>query len=77
MTDRRYSAEWLDQITAVADQWLRRCNGQPKAGIPINRHGLRIVLAASQNVAVSATGVITWRAQSGEFTAEPVRDDAR
>lgn len=70
---RRYSAEYLDEITSVSDQWLRRCNGQPGPGVPINRHGLRIVLASSADVAVRPNGVITWRASAGAFSAEPVR----
>lgn len=73
MTGRRFSAEWLDEITGVSDQWLRRCNKHPKDGILINRHGLRIILAQSADVSVRENDVIAWRAQAGEFTAEPVR----
>ncbi len=76
MTGRRFSAQWLDEITAVSDQWLRRCNGYPRPGILINRHGLRIILAQSADVAVRPDGIITWRAEAGEFAAEPVRDAA-
>ena len=49
----------LDQLTATAEKWLRRCNGRPAAGILIGRNNLRIVLAASKAVTVYDDGTIT------------------
>lgn len=69
----RPTPAYLDEITAISDQWLRRCNGYPKAGIPISQHGLRIVLGGSSHVTADAHGVISWTAEAGKFTAEPVR----
>ena len=65
----------LDRITSVAEHWLRRCNKQPPEGMPIDRRGLRIILAMSDAVAARPDDVITWRANGREFTAEPVRDE--
>jgi hypothetical protein len=70
--NRPFSAQWLDEITGVSDQWLRRCNGQPESGLPINRHGLRLVLATSKNVAADPDGTITWTVDGRKFTAEPI-----
>lgn len=66
---------WLDQITGTAEKWRRRCGGQPAEGILIDAAGLRVVLAASAAVSVGPGGVITWRANGREFTAEPVLDE--
>ncbi|TMC48043.1 MAG: hypothetical protein E6J20_19130 [Chloroflexi bacterium] len=63
----------LDQLTATAEKWLRRCNGHPEAGIRIGRNNLRAVLAASRAVTVYDDGTITWQATSGQFSAEPVQ----
>lgn len=70
----RPSPAYLDEITAVASQWVRRCNGKPAVGKPVSARGLRIVLASSSNVRAEADGTIKWSATAGEFTAEPVRD---
>jgi hypothetical protein len=66
----------LDQITATAEKWLRRCNGRPKAGILVGRANLRAVLAASKAIAVYDDGTITWQAVAGQFSAEPVQPDS-
>jgi hypothetical protein len=71
----RPTRSYVDEITSGADQWLRRCNGKPKAGIPVSQHGLRIVLGSSRDVTVDACGVISWTGAAGKFTAEPVRND--
>lgn len=65
----------LDEITGVAEKWLRRCNGLPKEGKPTSRRELRVVLAMSDAVAANSDNVITWRANGRTFTAEPVRDE--
>lgn len=70
------TAAYLDEITGIAEQWLRRCNGQPEAGKPVSARGLRTVLASSKNVRVKADGTIMWTAAAGQFSAEPVRGDA-
>lgn len=66
--DRAY----LDEITAGAEQWIRRCHGQPAAGIRVRRADLRTVLAASDDVHRDDRGWIAWRGGGQEFTAEPV-----
>lgn len=71
----RHDPEMLDRITGIAQHWLRRCNKQPPQGMPISRRELRVMLAMSAAVAARADGVITWRANGREFTAEPVRDE--
>lgn len=70
---KRPPIEYLDDITSTADQWLRRCNGLPAAGIPVSRGTLRAVLASSGNVSANDNGVITWIGDAGQFTAEPVQ----
>lgn len=70
---RHYPAQWLDEITAVSGQWLRRCEGEPKAGMPVNRHGLRVVLGQSDSIVVEPDQTITWHFGGRKFTAEPVR----
>ena len=65
----------LDEITGVAEHWLRRCNGLPEEGKPTSRRELRVVLAMSDAVAANSDGVITWRANGRKFTAKPVRDE--
>lgn len=72
---RRFSAEWLDEITS-APMYLRRCNGLPEQGIRISGAGLRPVLACVTDVTTRDDGIIVWRGSSGEFTAEPVCDEA-
>lgn len=72
---RRYSAEYLDQITGIAEKWRRRCEGQPRGGILVGHAELRVILAMSDTVTASSFGVITWRADGREFTAEPVQDE--
>jgi hypothetical protein len=71
----RHDPAVLDEITAVAEKWLRRCNGQPAEGILIDRATLRAVLAASAAVRVGPGGVVSWRSDGRGFTAEPVRDE--
>lgn len=65
----------LDQITAVAEKWRRRCNGLPAEGIPVGADELRAVLTVSTGITVYDDGTITWRGPAGQFTAEPVRDE--
>lgn len=74
----RPPAQFLDDITAPAETWLRRCNNQPPEGWLVSRKALRDVLAFSttSNVSANDNGVITWFGEAGEFTAEPVRDHA-
>ena len=67
--------EMLDEITGVAEKWLRRCNRLPREGKLTDAATLRLVLAMSDAVAANSDGVITWRANGREFTAEPVRDE--
>lgn len=55
-------------------RYLRRCNGQPAAGIPISERGLDVVLASSKDVRESGDGRISWTSGGRRFTAEPVRD---
>jgi hypothetical protein len=75
MTGRRFSAEWLDEITAPAEKWRRRCNGYPAEGILITARSLRVVLVERVGVSVNDEGVISWTDGSGrQFTAAPVRD---
>ncbi len=71
MTGRRFSAEWLDEITAPAEKWRRRCNGHPVEGILITARSLRVVLVESTNVSVDE-GVISWTKDGRQFSAEPV-----
>lgn len=71
----RHDPEMLDRITSTAEHWLRRCNKQPAEGKPIDRQGLRVVLAMSEAVAARADGEITWRSDGRTFTAEPIRDE--
>lgn len=71
---RRFSAEWLDEITGIAEKWLRRCNGLPEEGILIKAAGLRVILAACTQVTAYDDGSIAWRGPSGLFSAEPVRE---
>ena len=68
---RSGTADYLDEITAPAEEWVRYCNGLP-AGHRVNRDGLRVVLAASTDVRVDHRGWILWRAADNEFSAEPV-----
>ena len=72
----RPSAAYLDKITAVAEQWVRYCNGKPAPGGPVSAAGLRVVLASSRNVRTEDDGTIVWTGYPGEFTAKPVRDGA-
>lgn len=71
----RHDPDYLDQITGIAEKWRRRCEGQPRGGILVGHAELRVILAMSDAVAASSFGVITWRADGREFTAEPVRDE--
>lgn len=66
---------FLDQITAAAPTWLRRCNGRPSEGIATSPAALRTVLAASTDVARDRQGRITWRGAGRIFTAEPIVED--
>jgi hypothetical protein len=66
-------ADLLDYTVGV-ERWLRRCNGQPAAGIPISSRGLGIVLAGSSDVERGADGTISWTSAGRRFTAEPVRE---
>lgn len=68
---RRYSAEWLNEITGVSDRWLRRCEDKPERGLPINRYGLRVVLGQSDSIIAEPNGTITWHANGRKFTATP------
>ena len=72
----RPPAQYLDDITACAETWLRRCNGQPTEGWLVSRNALRDVLALSttRNVSADENDVITGLGEAGKFTAEPVRD---
>jgi hypothetical protein len=72
---KRPTAAYLDEITGIAEQWLRRCNKQPAEGRPVSARGLRIVLASSWDVRADKDGTITWSAAAGKFSAEPVRDE--
>lgn len=69
----RPTADYLDEITAVSEEWRRRCNGQPQAGVPMSARGLRIVLASSSDVRANKGGVISWTSSGQRFTAEPVQ----
>jgi hypothetical protein len=64
----------LDQIV-TAEKYRRRCNGQPSEGILITAATLRVVLAAIAGVMVKPDGVIAWREDGREFTAEPVKEE--
>lgn len=70
----RHDPALLDQITGIAEKWLRRCGGQPREGILISAANLRVILAASNAVTVGPGGVITWHVDGRWFTAEPVPD---
>jgi hypothetical protein len=70
---RRPDPARLDEITAVAEKWLRRCNSQPPEGVLTSRADLRAVLAASTDVAVYDDGTIIWVGAGRQFSAEPVR----
>lgn len=70
----RLSPQTLDEITSVAERWIRRCNKKLAPGGPVSAHRLRVVLANSENVRTEANGTIAWTGPAGEFTAEPVRD---
>lgn len=72
----RPAPDYLDQITAVAERWVRRCNGQPAVGIPVSARGLRIVLAGSSDISAEESGVISWTSSARRFTAEPILDAA-
>lgn len=81
MTGRRFSVEWLDEITAPAEKWRRRCGsypgGYPIEGVLVTARSLRVVLAVSTNISVDAKRVITWTNGLGrQFSAEPVYDEA-
>jgi len=52
-------------------QYLRRCNGQPAAGIPVSGRGLDIILAGSKDVRRADDGRISWTSSGRKFTAEP------
>lgn len=65
----------LDEVTSVAETWLRRCNNKPAQGKIVSRNNLRAVLATSTNVTVDKNDVIAWTAAGQPFTAEPVRDE--
>lgn len=71
----RPPAQYLDDITATAETWLRRCNDQPPEGWLVSRKALRDVLAFSttSNVSADEKGVISWLGEAGKFSAEPVR----
>lgn len=71
---RRPDPETLNEITAVAEKWLRRCNGFPDEGILIGRAGLRVIVSMGESVAADSHGAITWWVNKRKFTAEPVRD---
>ena len=64
---------YLNEITGVSEEWRRRCNGQPAAGIPMSARGLRIVLASSADISTSGNGVISWASNGRRFTADPFR----
>ena len=66
----------LERITGTAEKWRRRCNGQPADGLLTDAATLRVMLASNADVNARSDGVITWRADGREFTAEPVQDDA-
>lgn len=68
----RPDADYLNEITSVSEEWRRRCNGKPEAGIPMSRRGLRIVLASSSDVSANGNGVISWSGAGRCFTAEPI-----
>lgn len=74
---RRPDPARLDEVTSVAETWLRRCNGKPTQGMPVGRSNLRAVLATSTNVAVDKNNVIAWVVAGMPFTAEPARDDVQ
>lgn len=73
MSTRLPDPDRLDEITAVAEKWLRRCNSQPPEGVLTGRADLRAVLAFSTDVAVYDDGTIVWTGAGRRFTAEPVR----
>lgn len=56
-----------------AEQWVRRCNGQPAEGIRMSRRGLLVVLGTSHGIRADAGGIIIWSSTAGQFTAEPVQ----
>lgn len=66
---------YIDQLTAGAERWLRRCNNKPGEGIPIGRESLRQQLAISADVKVDGRGWITWPGTAGTFSAEPVPNE--
>lgn len=72
---RRPNPGRLDEVTSVAEMWLRRCNSKPAQGMVVGRNTLRAVLANSTDVTVDQNGVIAWIAAGMPFTAEPVRDE--
>lgn len=72
---RRGTAAYLDEITALSDEWIRYCNELPE-GHRVNRDSLRVVLAASQDVHLDAKGRIAWRAGVLQFTAKPAVAEA-
>lgn len=65
----------LDEMTGVAEKWLRRCNRQPPEGRLTDAATLRVILAMSSAVAADSFGIITWRSEDRVFTAHPVRDE--
>jgi hypothetical protein len=73
--NRRFSAEWLDEITS-APMYRYTCNEQPNGGIPMSGRNLRNTLVGGKDVSADEkTGVITWRGPAGQFKAEPVREE--
>lgn len=57
----------------TSQSYLRRCNGQPAAGVPVSGRGLDIILASSKDVQRGDDGTISWTSAGRRFTAEPVR----
>lgn len=72
---RRPDLARLDEVTAIAEKWRRRCNSLPAEGVLTGRVFLRMALAASTDVVVYSDGKITWVGAGRQFSAEPVRDE--
>lgn len=72
----RPTASDLDQFTAAADLWLRRCNNRPADGVPVSRTELRAVLGVSAGVHLDKQGRIAWISEGRAFTAEPVKEES-